>query len=158
MKRLTRQEFTDLVVASSVRPRLRRELRFVPEEITGWEDRDFLAVMTKSGNEGVLILSENSVRILPFRLQARKPNGRGRVEAIICDLCVTWQRGTHSGVITFDRTDGSSLSLLCCGDLQCSLHVRGKTSAATLSRAQLCEDITPIRRIERLQARLASLD
>lgn len=53
MKTLTREEFTEL--AKNVRPRLRRELRFVPEEITDWHDRDFLAVMNRSNTEGVLV-------------------------------------------------------------------------------------------------------
>jgi len=157
MKALTKQEFIDLLAISSVRPRLRRELRFVPGEITDWDDRDFLVATTKGGNEGVMILPDNNMRVLSFRLQARKPNAKGRIEAIICDLCATWQRGTHSAMITFDRGDGSSVSFLCCGDLQCSLHVRGKTAASTLSRTQLREDITPQGRVTRLQDRLAAL-
>lgn len=155
MNAITREQFSELT--SGVRPRLRRELRFVPEEISGWKDRDFLAVTNKQGSEGVLVVPFLDNKIAPFTLQPRKPNSSGRVEAIICDICATWQRGTHSAVITFAVGKTRSVSFLCCADLGCSLHVRGKTADARLSRAQLREQITPEARIQRLQDRLASI-
>lgn len=154
MKAITREQFAELV--KPLKPRLRRELRFVPEEITGWEDRDFLAVTNKQGNEGVLIVPFLDV-VLPFALAKRMPGATGRIEAIICDICATWQRGTHSAVITFQTSPTRSVSFLCCGDLLCSLHVRGKTKAALLSRAQIREQITPEARIERLRQRLEAI-
>jgi len=63
-----------LLVAGQIKPRLRRELRFVPEEITDWEDRDFLPVFNKSRSEGVLIASLEPLKIMPFRLQKRTAN------------------------------------------------------------------------------------
>jgi hypothetical protein len=155
MNAITREEFSELI--SGVRPRLRRELRFVPEEITDWQYRDFLAVTNKQGNEGVLIVPFLGDKVAPFSLQPRKPGASGRVEAIICDICATWQRGTHSAVITFAVDKTRSVSFLCCGDLGCSLHVRGKTADATLSRTQLREHITPEARIARLHERLTSI-
>lgn len=155
MNAITRDQFSELT--SGVRPRLRRELRFVPEEITDWEDRDFLAVTNKQGSEGVLIVPFLGDKAVPFSLQARKPNASGRIEAIICDICATWQRGTHSAVITFIVDKTRSVSFLCCGDLDCSLHVRGKTDDARLSRTQLREQITPESRIARLHERLTSI-
>ncbi|HEU4715361.1 MAG TPA: FBP domain-containing protein [Candidatus Saccharimonadales bacterium] len=155
MNAITREQFSELI--SGVRPRLRRELRFVPEEITDWEYRDFLAVTNKQGSEGVLIVPFLGDKVVPFSLQPRKPGASGRVEAIICDICATWQRGTHSAVITFTIDKSRSVSFLCCGDLECSLHVRGKTADATLSRTQLREQITPEARIARLHGRLTSI-
>jgi hypothetical protein len=154
MDAISREQFAEL--ARDLRPRLRRELRFVPEEITDWQDRDFLAVTNKQGNEGVLIVPFLSKGV-PFTLEQRKPNATGRVEAIICDICATWQRGTHSAVITFIVNTTHSVSFLCCDDLLCSFHVRSKTKAATLSRTQLREQITPEARIERLRRRLQSI-
>lgn len=148
---LTREEFTEL--AKNVKPRLRRELRFVPEEITDWHDRDFLAVMNRSNTEGVLVLEGHAV---PFRLQARKPGASGRTEAIICDFCATWQRGSNSASIAFTR-EKSTQTFLCCGDLLCSLHVRDKTQASKLSRTQLRENNTVEERVARLRARLSEL-
>ena len=136
MKKLTREEVASL----PLKPRLKRELRFVPEEISDWNDRDFIAVMTKSKTEGVLVAELSEQYCAPFRLQKRAANSKGRVEAIICDLCSTWQRGSNSAVMSFQKEKGS-VSFLVCGDLLCSLHVRGSTDAARLSRTQLRNNI-----------------
>lgn len=156
MEPVTREAFAGFIAASAVRPRLKRELRFVPEEITDWGNRDFIAVTTKSGAEGVIIAPLNTLYVVPFQLQNRKPNASGRTEAIICDLCATWQRGSNSAVITFSKNKGS-VTFLCCADLLCSLHVRDKTNAAKLSRTQLRETITVEGRIERLRTKLAQI-
>lgn len=155
MNAITRTEFDQL--ALTLKPRLRRELRFSPETITDWGDRDFIVITNKQGNEGVLVVPFEPVAILPFAISRREPNSKGRVEAIICDICATWQRGTHSGVITFTASPIRTVSFLCCGDLQCSLHVRDKTPAAILSRAQLREHISPDDRIARLRQRLRDI-
>lgn len=154
MDAITREQFTELTKA--VKPRLRRELRFVPEEIIDWDQRDFLTATNKQGNEGVLIVPFLN-KVVPFALQPRKPNASGRVEAIICDICATWQRGTRSAVITFTVGPSRTVSFLCCEDLLCSFHVRGLTTSATLSRSQLREQITVDERIERLKRRLAAI-
>jgi len=148
---LTREAFTQRIDAATIKPRLSRELRFVPEEITNWGQRDFLAILTKSKNEGVLLYGDHTAA---FMLSKRKPGVSGRIEPIICDLCASWQRGSNSATITFTRSDKSTVSYLCCGDLDCSLHVRGLTAAGKVARTQLCEDITLARRIERLHVRL----
>lgn len=150
MNSLTREAFTQRIDAAIIKPRLSRELRFVPEEITNWEQRDFLAVLTKSKNEGVLLYGDHTAA---FMLSKRKPGVSGRIEPIICDLCATWQRGSNSATITLVRRDKSTVSYLCCGDLDCSSHVRGLTNAGKLARTQLREDITPERRIQRLHTK-----
>ena len=153
MNSLTREEFTQRIGAAVLKPRLVRELRFVPEEIDNWEYRDFLAVFTKSKHEGVLLYEAAAI---PFATGKRKPGVSGRVEPIICDLCATWQRGSNSATITFTRSDKSTISYLCCADLDCSLHVRGLTDAGLLARTQMREDITPDRRIIRLLEKLTT--
>jgi len=154
MNSLTREEFTQRMDAATIKPRLARELRFVPEEITNWERRDFLAVLTKSKNEGVLLYGDHTAA---FMLSKRKPGASGRIEPIICDLCAMWQRGSNSATIAFTRSDKTTVSYLCCTDLNCSLHVRGLTAAGKLARTQLREDITPEHRIERLHMRLTRI-
>jgi hypothetical protein len=154
MNSLTREEFTQRIGAAALKPRLVRELRFVPEEIDNWEHRDFLAVLTKSKNEGVLLYDDH---VVAFMLSKRKPGVNGRVEPIICDLCASWQRGSNSGAITFIRRDKSTVSYLCCADLDCSMHMRGLTNAGKLARTQLREDITPVRRIERLHTKMNAI-
>ncbi len=152
MKNLTRTDVAEL----PIKLRLKRELRFVPEEISDWEDRDFIAVMNKSKSEGVLIAELEKTYYAPFRLQKRAANAMGRVEAIICDFCVTWQRGPNSAVISFQK-DKSSVSFLCCGDLLCSFHVREKTNESKLSRTQIRETVSVEGKVQRLRNRLKAI-
>lgn len=154
MNSITREEFAQRVGAAGINPRLARELRFVPAETAHWEQRDFLTALTKSKNEGVLLYGDHTAM---FSLSRRKPGLSGRVEPIICDLCASWQRGSNSATITFVRSDKSTVSYLCCGDLDCSLHVRGLTNAGKLARTQLREDITPERRIQRLHTKTSAI-
>ena len=151
---IDRDAFALLVKSSSVKLRLRKTLRFFPEEVTNWELRDFLIVTDKSGREGVLLYGEE---VVPFTLHPRTAKSSGRVEAIICDICATWRRGTESATITFQAGDRRSVSHLVCADLDCSLHIRGLTDASVLSRSQLREDITPDARVARLHNRLKAI-
>lgn len=147
----TRQELAEILRQHRVSRRLVRDIRYVPEEITHPDARDFLVVSTKSGNEGVLLYQEY---VLVLTLKKRTANKGGRIEAIICDICATWQRGTNSAVVSLKKDDKTTVSYLVCGDLDCSLHVRDKTSESKLSRAHLRENITPDARIERLRANI----
>ena len=146
-----RDEFEIKLKDARIAKRLLRDLRYIPESITRPHDRDFLVVTTKAVNEGVLVYED---KIIQFNLDRRRPNSVGRVEAIICDICATWQRGTNSAVITFKKSSTHTVSHLVCADLDCSLHVRDLTDVSKLSRTQLRENITPEERIERLKARL----
>jgi hypothetical protein len=156
MKRLTRGEFSSFLAEHNVKKRLVSELRFVPEEITDWEQRDFLAVMNRSRSEGVIVAPFEQTFVVPFSLQPRTANSKGRVEAVICDFCATWRRGTESATITFQKK-GSSSTFLCCEDLLCSLHIRDMTTASKLSRTQLRETNDVMRRIERLRKKLETI-
>lgn len=150
----TRDELNELLKTERISKRLMRDLRYVPEEINHTDKRDFLVVATKSDNEGVL-LYEGSLH--QFELRKRGSNAAGRVEAIICDICATWQRGTASAVITFKKSDRHTVSHLVCADLNCSLHVRDLTDASKISRTQLREQISPDDRVIRLNKRLGEL-
>lgn len=156
MKAISREELLALLEQGAIKPRLKRELRFRPEEISDWEDRDFVAVMSRTKTEGALIAELGELYVVPFRLQKRAANHMGRTEAVICDFCTTWQRGSHSTVISFQKEKGST-SFLVCGDLLCSLHVRDKTNAAKLSRTQLWETISIEGKIQRLKSRMEGI-
>ena len=151
---IDRDAFALLVKSSPAKLRLRKTLRFVPEEVANWDLRDFLIVTDKSGREGVLLYGEE---VVPFTLHPRTAKSSGRVEAIICDICATWRRGTESATITFQAGERRSVSHLVCADLDCSLHVRGLTDASVLSRSQLREDLTPDARVARLHMRLKAI-
>jgi len=150
----SREVFAELLKQHRISRRLVRDLRYIPEDVSCSDARDFLTVRTKAGQEGVLLYRDT---LLPFTLSKRTANARGRVEAIICDICATWQRGTNSAVLTFKKDDKRTVSYLVCADLDCSLHVRDLTNAATLSRTQLREHISPEERVERLNERLQAI-
>jgi len=150
----TREELTKLLTATRISKRILRDLRYVPEEITYPDERDFLAIMNKASSEGVLLYDET---VIPFLLSKRTANHAGRTEAIICDICATWQRGTNSAVLTLRRSAERSSSYLVCADLDCSLHVRDMADASKLSRSQLRENVTIPERIARLETRLRAI-
>ncbi|MCA0228243.1 FBP domain-containing protein [Patescibacteria group bacterium] len=137
-----------------IKPRIIRELRYVPSEILHPESRDFLAIMNKSHSEGVLLFED---LFYPFSLTKKAASSTGRTDGIICDLCATWQRGNNAARIAFAKGDRRSVSYLVCADLDCSLHVRDMTPESKLSRVQLREHVAPDGRIERLHTNLSRL-
>lgn len=149
---LTQDELVVDLKQRRVSARLVRELRYSPQNITHWDDRDFVAVTTKSGNEGVLVYGDYRV---PFTLARKAANSSGRAEAIICDICATWQRGSNAARITFTTSATATRSYLVCADLDCSLHVRDMTPASKISRTQLREHMGSEARVARLHARLS---
>lgn len=156
MKSLDREQLAALLKDQRIKQRLARELRFVPEDIPDWENIDMLAIATRSGAEGVLLVQTDKFYIVPYQLTTGiKDKSTGRSKPITCDLCYTWQQGGKAGRITLRRAeDDHTFTYLCCADLRCSLHVRNLTSESTLSRTQLHEDITPEQRIARLKRKL----
>jgi hypothetical protein len=159
MQALDREQLTQLLKAQRVRPRLVRDLRFVPEEITDWHNRELLAISTRSGAAGVLLIETGQSYVLPYELTTKiADKTTGRTKAVICDFCYTWQRGSNAARITFLRpSDSHSFTFLCCADLACSLHVRNLTPQASLSRSQLREDLSPAQRVQRLREKLDGL-
>jgi len=137
-----------------IKPRIIRELRYVPSEILHSESRDFLVIMNKSRSEGVLLFED---LFYPFSLTKKAASSTGRTDGIICDLCATWQRGSNAARITLPKDEKTTVSYLVCADLDCSLHVRDMTPDSKLSRAQLREHISPDGRIERLYTNLSRL-
>lgn len=156
MKVLTKEDLEVLLNMFAIKQRLKRELRFSPEQIGDWDERDFVAVMNRSKTEGVIVAELGKLYVIPFRLTARTATRTGRKEPVICDICATWQRGSYSAIITFVK-EKRSVSFLCCEDLNCSLHVRDRTSQAKLSRVHLRESLSTERRVERLHRKLQAI-
>lgn len=161
MKKISPEQLSDLLKQVRIKPRIVNDLRFQSDLIDDWGDLELLAVWARSGNEGVLIVpsDESAYDLLPFTFTHGLTNNQtGRSKSVICDFCYTYQSGGGAGRITFTRKDGlRSLSFLCCADLQCSRHVRSKTSASLQSRTQLHEDLTTQQRVDRLKSRLRQL-
>jgi hypothetical protein len=164
MKKLNLEQFNQLLAASTVKPRLKKELRFTTSvehfSDEDWGKLELLSITDRSGNKGVLIIELDAhVYILPAEFKKGLTSSiSGRAQPITCEFCVTWQSGTRAGNILFTNVKGNTnVGYLCCGDLLCSLHVRGLTNASKTSRAQLREDMTPEQRIDRLKIRLRSI-
>jgi hypothetical protein len=130
MRHINREEFEEIVRRASVKPRLRRELKFVPEDVASWEERELLAVADRTAKRGVLFIELDALLyVVPYQLHGRVADKTGRSKPITCDFCYTWQAGGKAGRITFGLEDERSLTFLCCADLQCSLHVRSMCAA-----------------------------
>ncbi len=166
MKSINLDQFNELIKKATIKPRLKRELRFVtsttniaPED---WQELELVAIADRTGAKGVLLLApSDDLFIFPYELSTRALTNRqtGRSQPIICDLCRTWQAGSNAAVISFrkDTQSMNSVSYLCCADLACSNHARSKTTASIASRAQLHEDLTNGQRVERLKNQLQKL-
>lgn len=164
MRKISPEQFNDLVQQAHVRPRLRRELRYgssiadIPEDM--WSEMEMISISDRSSNQGVLVIElGDNLFILPYELSrglADKSTGRSR--PIICDICTTWQAGGNAASITINSTKTThNITYLCCSDLKCSLHVRSKTRESLLSRSQLREDLNNEQRAERLREKLQKL-
>lgn len=162
MKILSQEQFNQLIAQAQIKPRLKRELRFVASTSgmteDDWQETELLNIADRNGNNGVLLLvPDDNIYIIPYELSRGLTNRQtGRAQPIICDFCRTWQAGSGAGSISFrkDKQSINSVGFLCCADLACSKHVRTKTSASITSRAQLREDLTNEQRVERLKGRL----
>lgn len=165
MKKLTQESFDELVVQAQIKPRIRQGLKFVAAtaglDDTDWQDTELLAIPDRTGNKGVLLVAPyEEIRVIAYELSRGLVSRQtGRAQPVICDFCRTWQSGSGAGSISFRKAKQSlnSVTFLCCADLACSRHVRGKTPAARLSRAQLREDMTNDQRVERLKTRLRQI-
>lgn len=165
MHTLTQEQFNHLLTQVDMKPRLKRELRFAASVSNmneeDWQTTELLSITSRSGNSGVLLLAPgNDIYAIPYELSRGIANHQtGRAQPIICDFCRTWQAGNNAGSISFkkDKRSINSIGFLCCADLQCSQHIRGKTNASRVARAQLREDLTDEQRVERLKARLQQM-
>lgn len=164
MKQLTQDEFNEVMNQASIRPRVKREVRFA-QSTSGlsdeeWHETELLAVSDRAGNRGVLLLdSGEALYVAAYEVSRGITSSNGQAQPIICDFCRTWQTGSRSGSVTLMRPvrDSGSVTFLCCADLECSRHVRNLTSAAKTSRSQLREDMSNEERIERLRVRISAI-
>lgn len=165
MKALNLEQFNQLIAEAQLKPRQKRELRFINSTSAmtaeDWHEAELLGITDRTGNKGILLLApDDDIYVLPYELSRGIGNRQtGRAQPIICDFCRTWQGGSNAGSISFrkDKQSLNSVGFLCCGDLACSQHVRTKTSASRTSRAQLHEDLTNEQRVERLKGRLRKI-
>ncbi len=164
MQKISHETFQALMVQASIRPKLRREVRFMQAVASlsdeDWSNTELLAIADRSGNKGVLLLDDGqNVYAAAYEVSRGLVSASGKAQPIICDFCRTWQTGTRSGSVTLTKPvrGSGSVTFLCCADLHCSRHVRNLTSAAKTSRSQLREDMTVDERVARLRGRISEI-
>ncbi len=165
MKKISTEDFNSLLNISHLKPRQKKDLRFLASVSSmtdeDWPETEMLAIKDRSSNKGVLLIEVNSMIYLQaFEISKLSPSSMtGRSSSIICDFCMTWQAGTRAGSIVFPSTQQrlSNNGFICCLDLNCSSHVRTKTSAAKISRSQVRENLDNELRVARLRHRLEAL-
>ncbi len=113
-----------------------------------WADLDFLGWCDRTGDKAFLVTEEDGVAsgLLLDRLVVRSSNAR----SFMCSICRTMhgQRGVAS--FTYHSRQGAGYHTLTdtfCGNLQCSLYVRGLLSPDVM---QFHETISVDRKVERL--------
>lgn len=160
MKTFSQEDFNSLLQMADIKPRLKRELKFVSSTANladDWADYELVTITDRTGDRGVLLLQPgDNLYLAPYELSRRIIDSKtGRARAIICDFCYTWQPGSNAASIIFTNKGAKhSVGFLCCGDLSCSQHVRTATKASVVSRAQLRESLNNEERIARLKSKL----
>jgi hypothetical protein len=160
---LDREEFDALLAQVAIKPRLKKELKFVTSVAQlskDWSNYELISIADRTGDSGLLLMQPaNALFAVQYELSRRIiDSSTGRDRAIICDFCSTWQPGSNAASITFTASHmDHSVRLLCCADLNCSQHVRTLTKASKVSRAQLRENMTDNKRVERLKYRLTQV-
>ena len=125
-----------------------------------WASYELLNIPTKDRVAGVMLIElGDDMYATAYEISSIVDKSTGRAKPIICDFCKTWQPGGRAGVVTFRpyRRSLNSISLLCCLDLGCSMHVRDMSQSSATSRSQLHEDVSCEYRVGRLQHELSTI-
>jgi hypothetical protein len=160
---LDNDKFNDLLLQVNIKQRLKKEFRFVTSTArlsAEWSLYELFPITDRTGDSGLLLMQPNDVLFAVYYNLSRRivDSSTGRDRAIICDFCSTWQPGSNAASITFSASHmNRSVRLLCCADLDCSLHVRTATKVSSVSRAQLRENMTDEARVERLKGKLGRI-
>lgn len=132
---------------------------FVPRDLADrpWDDLDYLGWRDPQAPGRAYLAAELDGRLKAVALRCPGP-ASWQVRRGMCSICVT----THVGgaaLMVAPRAGkagqrGDSVGVYLCGDLACSLYVRGKRDTGTSAR--LPETITPEEKVQRAITNLAA--
>jgi len=113
-----------------------------------WPNLDFLGWCDRSGDKAFLVVEEDGAAsgLLLDRMPIRTSNAR----SFMCSICRTMHGPRGIANFTYHSRQGAGYHTLTdtfCGDLQCSLYVRGLLSPDVM---QFHETISVDRKVERL--------
>ncbi|WP_333769484.1 FBP domain-containing protein [Streptomyces sp. IBSBF 2435] len=151
-EREIRAAFVNCTKGEAKRLSVPRDLADLP-----WEDLDYLGWRDPQAPDRAYLVTELDGR--PTALAARCPRPAfSQTRRSMCSVCVT----THTGGVSLmvapkagkAGQQGNSVGIYICGDLACSLYVRGKKDAGAGSRIH--ETITLEEKIQRTVANIAA--
>ncbi|XRQ15146.1 FBP domain-containing protein [Actinomadura welshii] len=122
-----------------------------------WDDLDFLGWRDPRAPERAYLVAEHGGRLTGIALRAAGGVSRGFTARSMCSLCLTTRTGGAVSLMTARRTgeagrQGNSVGQYFCGDLDCSLYVRGRKKS--VAGGDLEESLTPQEKVARIQANL----
>lgn len=104
----------------------------LPKDFPGlpWDDLDFLGWRDPRAPERAYLVADRGGRLTGVALRAAGGASRGFTARSMCSLCLTTRTSGAVTLMTARRTGeagrrGDSVGRYMCGDLDCSLYVRG---------------------------------
>lgn len=122
-----------------------------------WDDLDFLGWQDPGAPGRAYLVVERGGRPVGLSLRVASGGGRAFTARSMCSLCLTTRTGGGVALMTARRTgeagrQGDTVGQYLCGDLACSLYVRGRKTSAGGGLVE--ETLTPEEKIARLNANL----
>jgi len=122
-----------------------------------WDDLDFLGWRDPGAPDRAYLVTLRDDRPLGIALRVTSGGGRGFTSRSMCSLCLTPRTGGGVALMTARRTgaagrQGNTVGRYMCGDLDCSLYVRGRKES--VAGRDLEENLSLDDKIARLHANL----
>ncbi|MGQ4513978.1 FBP domain-containing protein [Streptomyces sp. DW26H14] len=100
-----------------------------------WDDLDFFGWRDPGAPDRACLVTEYDGRLLGLALRSASAAARGFTSRSLCSVCVTAHTGGGVVLMSARRTgeagrQGNTVGKYLCGDLACSLYVRGKRQTA----------------------------
>ncbi|NKZ06568.1 FBP domain-containing protein [Actinomadura latina] len=131
----------------------------LPKDFTDlpWDDLDFLGWQDPGAPGRAYLVAERDDRLVGLSLRVASGASRGFTSRSMCSLCLTTRTGGGVALMTARRTgeagrQGNSVGQYLCGDLDCSLYVRGKKQS--VAGGGLDESLTLEEKVARAHANL----
>ncbi|TDC45204.1 FBP domain-containing protein [Actinomadura sp. KC345] len=122
-----------------------------------WDDLDFLGWRDPGSPGRAHLVAERGGRLVGVALRVTSGGGRGFTARGMCSLCLTTRTGGAVALMTARRTgeagrQGDTVGRYLCGDLDCSLYLRGRKESVV--GGDLQESLTVEEKVARLHANL----
>jgi hypothetical protein len=131
----------------------------VPSDLGGvsWDDLDFLGWREAGAPQRAYLVTERDGDLVGVVLRVATGTARGFTARSMCSLCLTTHTSGGVSLMTAPRVgaagrQGNSVGTYLCGDLGCSLYVRGKKQSVGFSHVDA--SLTVAEKAERLRSNL----